>query len=105
MADITETWNWWSYFGGFSDGIELMKRGVKSVFVKRSPESMVYDPVTDSHPIVRASGLRLIVIDGYGADWTLVPSRRRVEPGDPFNPRSSSHADQAPEGPLSQLPH
>ena len=67
---------------------------------------MGYDPVNASIPILHASDLRVVVIDGNGADWTLVPSRPRFEPGDPSNyPGSSSHADEVPEGLYFQLPH
>ena len=75
VADVTETWNWWLYFNGFPDGVELLKRGVTSVLVKRSPQS-------SSHADVRASDLDLVVTDGTGTEWTAAIPRRNLWAGD-----------------------
>ena len=78
MADVTDTWKWWLYFGGFPDGIEVMKRGVRSVLIKRTAKFMQRGAQSISTKVVHASDVHLVVVDGTGIEWTLVPSKRKL---------------------------
>ena len=75
VTDLTDTWEWWLYFNGFTDGKELMKRGVKEVLIKRTAKS-------SSNADVQAGDLHIVVTDMLDVECTVVPAKRRLQRGD-----------------------